>query len=202
LANKILFTSYSREEYKESYSRNEKDLDNIEKARQFLVRSNMARAGMQYYTSSWRHAGPVLGAKCKQRVSGDWNRLPERILEAAKRLKDAEIENRNALDLIEKYDTKDCFIYVDPPYLLSTRKQRYYNVEMTEDKEHEELIKTLKDHSGPVLLSGYDSELYNDLLTDWTKKEIATFAEQGKKRKEVLWNNYELTQQLSIMSLM
>lgn len=195
LAKLVYFTPYAREEYKESYNRYGTD---IERARQFLIRSNMARAGMQYYSSSWRHAGPVLGATCKQRVSGDWAKIPERILEAAVRLKDAEIENTNALELIKKYNRKDCLIYVDPPYLLSTRRQRYYNVEMTEDKEHEELIKLLKQHSGPVILSGYNSDLYNDLLHDWDTTEIKTNAEQGKERIEVIWTNFELPNQISL----
>lgn len=195
LAKLIYFTPYSREEYKESYNRSGND---IEMARQFLVRANMARAGMQYYSSSWRHAGPVLGATCNQRVTGDWNKIPERILNAAIRLKDAEIENTNALDLIKKYNRKDCLIYVDPPYLLSTRRQRYYNVEMTEDKEHEELIKVLKKHSGPVMLSGYDSGLYNDLLHDWDTTQIKTNAEQGRERTEVIWTNFELPNQISL----
>ena len=104
---------------------------------------------MQYYSSSWRHAGPVLGATTKQRVTGDWNKVPERIMEATKRLKDAEIENRDAFELIEKYNRKDCLIYIDPPYLLSTRRQRYYNIEMTEDKEHRELLELLKKAFGP-----------------------------------------------------
>lgn len=197
LSMAIEFTPYSREEYKESYKRNDKDSGPIEKARQFLVRCNMARAGMQYYSSSWRHAGPVLGAKTKQRVTGDWNKVPKRILEAAERLKDAEIENRNAFELIEKYNREDCLIYVDPPYLLSTRRQRYYNVEMTEDKEHRELLELLKNHLGPVIISGYDSKLYEDVLKGWNRKEIRTNAEQGKQRIEVLWFNYELPKQIS-----
>ncbi|WP_040209846.1 DNA adenine methylase [Clostridium polynesiense] len=195
LSRAVYFTPYSREEYKKSYDRSGTD---IERARQFLIRANMARAGMQYYSSSWRHAGPVLGATCKQRVSGDWNKVPERILEAAARLKDAEIENANALDLIKKYNRQDCLIYVDPPYLLSTRRQRYYNVEMTEDKEHVELIELLKKHSGPVLISGYDSDLYNELLTGWDRKEIQAQAEQGKRRLEVVWANYKLSNQISM----
>lgn len=195
LARLIYYTPYSREEYKESYDRSGTD---IEKARQFLIRANMARAGMQYYSSSWRHSGPVLGAQCKQRVTGDWNRVPQHIIEASARLKDAEIENMEAFKLIEKYNRKDCLIYADPPYLLSTRRQRYYNVEMTENKEHETLIKLLKKHSGPVLLSGYNSELYNDLLTGWDKKEIESAAEQGKKRIEVIWANYSLSNQISM----
>lgn len=199
LSSAIEFTPYSRKEYQESYKRNEKDLDPIEMARQFLVRCNMARAGMQYYSSSWRHAGPVLGAKTKQRVTGDWNRVPERILEAAKRLKDAEIENKNAFDLIAKYNKEDCLIYVDPPYLLSTRRQRYYNIEMTEDDEHMKLLGLLKKHKGPVIISGYDSELYHDILNGWNKKYIRTNAEQGKQRIEVLWFNYELPKQISFV---
>lgn len=195
LARLVNFTPYSRDEYKQSYNRSGTAL---ERARQFLVRANMARAGMQYYSSAWRHSGPVLGAVCKQCVTGDWNSIPSKILEAAERLKDAEIENTDAIKLIEKYNHKDCLIYADPPYLLSTRRQRYYNVEMTEDKQHEELIRVLKEHSGPVLLSGYDSELYNDLLTGWSRKDIKTSAEQGKTRVEVIWANYDLTEQISI----
>lgn len=172
LANKIYFTPYSREEYKESYRRNENKLDNIEKARQFLVRSNMARAGMQYYSSSWRTCGPKLAEKVKQRVTREWNRIPQNIIEAANRLKYAEIENINALDLIKKYNRNDCLIYVDPPYLLSTRKQKYYNVEMTKNEEHRELLDILKNHSGSIIISGYDNELYKDTLKDWNSVYI------------------------------
>lgn len=198
LARLIYFTPYSRDEYKESYNRSGTD---VERARQFLVRSNMARAGMQYYSSSWRHAGPIQGAKNFQRVTGDWNRIPDRILEAATRLKDAEIENTDALKLIKKYNRSDCLIYVDPPYLLSTRKQRYYNVEMTDEEEHEELIDVLKKHSGPVLLSGYDSDLYNKLLKDWDRKEINTQAEQGKARTEIIWTNFKISKQISMLDI-
>lgn len=196
LANKIYFTPYSREEYKESYKRNEKKLDEIEKAREFLIRSNMARAGMQYYSSSFRTCGPKLAEKVKQRVTREWTRIPTNILYAAERLKDAEIENINAFDLIKKYNRKDCLIYVDPPYLLSTRKQKYYNVEMEKDEQHIELLNILKEHSGPVIISGYDNKLYQDILKDWNRLYIETNAEQGKKRVEVLWFNYDLPTQI------
>lgn len=198
LSGIVSLTPYSREEYKESYDRTGSD---IERARQFLVRANMARAGMQYYSSSWRHAGPVQGAKSFQRVCGDWNKVPERILEAAERLKDAEIESIDAIELIKKYNHKECLIYADPPYLLSTRRQRYYNVEMTEDKEHIELIEALKNHKGMVILSGYESELYEQWLQGWTKVEIKTTAEQGKQRIEVLYVNFEIDKQISMMEV-
>lgn len=196
LAKAIEFTPYSREEYKKSYKRNEENLDCIEKARQFLIRSNMARAGMQYYSSSWRHAGPILGAKQKQRVVKEWNKLPKEIIEAASRLKEAEIENKDAFELIKKYNRTDCLIYADPPYLLSTRKQKYYNIEMTENQEHKKLLELLKKHMGPVIISGYENELYQEILKDWNIIKIKANAEQGKERIEVLWSNFTLPNQI------
>ena len=68
---------------------------------------------------------------------------------------------------------------------------------MTEDKEHRELLELLKKHLGPVIISGYNSDLYEDMLQGWNKKEIRTNAEQGKQRVEVLWFNYELPKQMS-----
>lgn len=187
LAALIELTPYSREEYKASYQR--EDCEDLERARRFFIRCNMARAGMQHYSSAWRHAGPVRGSKYRQAVVGPWNKLPAEIIEAAGRLKEAEIENTAAIDLIEKYNRPDCLIYADPPYLLSTRRQRYYNVEMESEQEHESLLKALLKHSGSVVLSGYDSEIYNDYLASWTRYEFEAQAEQGKKRIEVVWCN-------------
>lgn len=195
LAELIALTPYSREEYLNSYQRSG---SNIEIARQFIVRSNMARAGMQYYSSSWRHAGPVLGSKNYQRVTGEWKKLPGYILAAAERLKDAEIENCDALDLVNKYNTSDTLIYLDPPYLLSTRRQRYYNIEMTENEEHIFLLRSVINHNGPVVISGYDSELYNNQLIGWTKKYIKCNAEQGKHRTEVIWCNFQISKQINL----
>jgi DNA adenine methylase len=187
LAHLIELTPYSREEYKQSYNR--ENCTDLERARRFIIRCNMARAGMQYYSSSWRHAGPVRGSKNRQAITGPWKCLPAEIIKAAGRLKDAEIENTDAIELIKKYNRADCLIYADPPYLLSTRRQRYYNIEMETDSEHEKLLKVLSSHSGPVVLSGYDSELYNDYLSGWKRYEFKAQAEQGKQRTEVIWLN-------------
>ncbi|HBG3822425.1 TPA: DNA adenine methylase, partial [Clostridioides difficile] len=111
--------------------------------------------------------------------------------------KDAEIENRDAVELIKKYNKTDCLIYADPPYLLKTRSQKMYNVEMETEEEHEKLLKTLLKFSGYVILSGYDSDLYNEMLNGWNKMEFKACAEQGK-RKEMLWTNFETTKQLSL----
>lgn len=196
LANAIYFTAYARDEYTDCEI-NETDND-IEKARKFIIRTNMARSGLQKYRPGWRHTGPKLSKECFQKVIGKWNKLPQIILDTAIRLKDAEIENKNAIELIKKYNKKDCLIYADPPYLLKTRSQKMYNIEMETEEEHKELLKVLLKHSGPAIISGYDSDLYNNTLKNWNKLEFKSHAEQGRLRKEVLWTNFETTKQLSL----
>ena len=104
---------------------------------------------------------------------------------AGERLKNAQIENLPAIELIRRYDTPDVFMYVDPPYLHGTRKNYLYRYEM-EDDEHIELLKLLVEHPGKVLLSGYDNDLYNQILIGWRKV--------GIPRVETLWMNYEIGQ--------
>lgn len=117
---------------------------------------------------------------------------------AAERLRGVQIENLPAVELIKRYDTADVFIYGDPPYLHGTRKNYLYRYEMS-DAEHEKLLKVLVKHSGKVLLSGYDNDMYNDVLTGWKKVQKSTRAEGGRKRTETLWMNYDIgNEQMSL----
>ena len=118
-----------------------------------------------------------------------WAEMPEVITQAAYRLKGVQIENLPALELISRYDTSDVFMYVDPPYLHGTRKNYLYKHEM-EDEEHEQLLEVLLRHPGKIILSGYDNELYNSMLSGWRKESISTQAENGLKRVETIWMNY------------
>ena len=43
---------------------------------------------------------------------------------------------------------------------------------------------------GPVLISGYDSELYNDSLHDWYRVETDCYSQIASKKREVLWMNF------------
>ena len=47
---------------------------------------------------------------------------------------------------------------------------------------------------GKVLLSGYDNDLYNQILIGWRKVSKKTQAEAGIPRVETLWMNYEIGQ--------
>ena len=99
--------------------------------------------------------------------------------------------------MIKRYDTEDVFIYADPPYLHGTRKNYLYKHEM-KDSDHEELLNLLIAHPGKILLSGYDNDLYNSILSGWKKAQKVTTAEGGVRRVETLWMNYEVENQISL----
>lgn len=119
----------------------------------------------------------------------DWAELPVVILAAAERLRGVQIEHRPAVDLIRAFNNPKTLIYADPPYLLHTRHGKQYREEMT-DQNHEELLEALKAHKGPVLVSGYESDLYNTILQGWHKETIESYTQSITKKTEVLWMNF------------
>ena len=116
----------------------------------------------------------------------NWYRLPGWISDTVDRLKEVQIECRPALEVIKRFNYPNVLIYADPPYVLSTRTGKSYKHEMT-DADHVELLEALLQHKGPVMLSGYDSELYSSCLEGWGKFQVATTAEKGLHRTETLW---------------
>ncbi|UED73248.1 DNA adenine methylase [Brevibacillus sp. DP1.3A] len=103
-------------------------------------------------------------------------------------MKEIQIENRPALQVIGRYTREDLLIDADPPYILGTRNGEIYWNEMTDD-DHCDLLKVLNDHPGPVLLSGYANDLYIDMLSNWQCEERQQVIETGQVRTEVLWIN-------------
>lgn len=100
-------------------------------------------------------------------------------------------------EVIKRFDNRDVFIYLDPPYLLGTRSRKQYQHEM-EDADHEELLKTVLRSQAQVMISGYESEMYNDYLQGWSKACFTSCADGGRRRQEVVWMNYEHDVQESI----
>lgn len=190
LERAVALTPYIREEYEAAWERyKDGDVtDPVELARLTLVRYWQAVGSRQIYRAGWRR--DVAGREAAYTLR-QWVRLPERMADAVDRLKEVQIERGDAVELIRQFASPEVLIYADPPYVIGSRSQRQYNVEMADDAQHKALLAALLDHPGPVMLSGYESELYNDTLQGWTKLHHAATAEQGQKRTEVLWINYE-----------
>lgn len=189
LIEQLKLTPFSRDEYYDACDYSESDSD-IEKARKFVVRCWQGFGCSNLYKNGFRSSQQ----KNSPETTKEWRDIPERLIEANKRLLHAQIENLPAVELIKRYNTPDVFIYCDPPYLHGTRKNYLYKHEMS-DNQHEELLDLLSKHPGKVLLSGYDNDLYNAYLPGWNKVQKKTQAECGIQRTETLWMNYEASQQ-------
>lgn len=193
LAKEVYYTPYARQVYEENFGRVQKN--SLYKAVHFLIKLNMGH-GFRTNGGKAGWKSDIQGRE-KAYAAMDWTTLPDRILEAAERLRGVQIECRPAIDLIPRYNFPNVLIYADPPYMLETRHGKQYKEEMT-DKDHEVLLTLLKLHKGPALISGYESDLYNEMLKDWHREETYCYSQAGSRKKEVLWMNFETEQQLSL----
>ena len=191
-------TPYSRDEFISAYEHSDNP---VERARRTIVRSQM---GFGSGAATFHKTGFRCEASRKHSTSAHcWAKYPFVISAICERLQGVNIENRDAIDLINYCDTPDTLIYCDPPYLPSTRNSRnassVYQHEMTE-ADHLHLIDNLKKSVGMVVLSGYENELYMDSLPDWRfeRKDSRISAGSGTKLKtECLWINPAATDALS-----
>lgn len=157
LAHEIYWTPYSRKVYEDAFARMPED--SLEKAVNFYIRLDMGHG----FRTNGEKVGWKNDVQGRERAyaAKDWGSLPERIMQAAERLRGVQIENRSAVDVIERFNYPNVLTYIDPPYVLSTRHGKQYRYEL-EDKGQNELLDVVLGHKGAVMLSGYDNELYND----------------------------------------
>lgn len=192
LASQIQFTPYSRSEFNISREITE---DRVERARRLVVRAQM---GFSSVGASNGNTGFRLDTG---RGSTDlvtiWQRQPNLILEAAKRLSKVMIENRDALQVIQDHDRPDTLFFIDPPYLMDVRNTSgtAYKHEMSL-ADHERLIEVLKRVKGQVILCGYENDLYNQLGWQKAVKTVAATGQTGSVgREEILWINPQAERQ-------
>lgn len=197
-------TPHSRAEHQLAYDRD--GCDDLERARRVWVMLTQGRGGVSV-RSGWRYyvnpAGSSIG------MPGYLTGYVGRFAAAAARLRHVSLECRPALELVERYGSSpEVLMYVDPPYLASTRStpgdprrgtQRYRH-ELLAEPEHRELLDCLLDCRAAVVLSGYPSPLYDELLGGWDRREFATGTGQSARgewstRTEVLWSNRPLGDQ-------
>jgi len=108
-----------------------------------------------------------------------------------------EIIQADAVNYLKSYKfTDNDLIYCDPPYLRETRrrKRKFYKFEYSFE-QHVELLEVIKSLPCMVMISGYESDLYKEMLKGW---HIHTF--QAKTSigvaTEWLWMNYPAPSQL------
>lgn len=191
LLHLLSLTPYSREKYESSYYL--ESSSDVERARKFAVKCCQGFGASNKYKNGFRSST----AATSPRTTSFWNDFPEILKHATLRLKEAQIENQNALKLIPRYDHKETFMYLDPPYPLDVRKNYLYDKEMS-NSEHIELLKIIKNFKGKVMISSYENDLYDSMLKGWRKEIKNTIAENRAKRTEVIYMNYFYEEQLKM----
>ncbi len=186
LAEAISFTPYSREVFNDAHEN--RGTDDFDRAYRFAIRSKMGHGFKTYQKTGFKID---VYARERSYCVNSWNQMPEKILAAAVRLKGVQIENRPALDLINKFNHDNVLIYADPPYLLNTRGGKQYRYEMNE-QDHVNLLDALKNHKGYVILSGYPSDMYDYELKEWHRIERKSYNQNSDRRTEVLWLNFSI----------
>lgn len=190
LINAIELTPYAADEWVQSFTLTN---DPIENARRLYIRSYMSIAGpTAQWNTGWRRQKVMAKGKKGQNnmtpAAISFSRV-DHLWTVAARLRGVTIENMDIHDVLDRYDSINTCFYVDPPYLPETRgrwKDHAYTHEMNED-DHIKLAKTLNQVDAKVLLSGYRSDLYDNLYPDWQRIDKETRINGPGSATESLW---------------
>jgi len=163
----------------------------LDRAWAFWVQTNMSFSSRMFGGFAFGETG--CGDKTANKRDGF---LPKYL----KRLREVEIFNRDALDVIKLKDSPRTLFYCDPPY-VSSDCGHYDGYTMDDFRE---LLELLSGIEGKFLLSSYPEEVLMEFRSrfgwntrDITKKVLVTGKRSGDKMKtECLTWNYDLRQDL------
>ncbi len=201
LLETIGLTPFSREELRIAVN-TEENLTDLERARRFFVCARQVRTGLAQTASEgrWAHCKLTSRAGMAGAVSR-WLGSVEGVAEVAQRLLRVQIENKPAIQVIQRFDTPETLFYCDPPYVHQSRSDtKAYAFEMS-DAEHRELAAVLHNVQGKVAVSGYHCSLMEELYGDWVTIEAPSRKAHStntrpdntkQNRTELLWINYTL----------
>lgn len=194
-------TPYARAEYEAAVA-DCSDVDDLERARRWWVLSTQSFGAVTKRGTGWSTSI----AQNSNNGRTVLNKL-ERFAEATHRLLEATIEHRHAYQIIEQYDAEDALMYLDPPYFEGVRTSYRdgrrpggdYVHEFETEAQHVELAERAHRAKALVVVSGYESTLYDELYADWHRTERRVLARASQRRGgdlhhrvEVLWSSRPL----------
>lgn len=157
---------YSEQIYRE-FKKNNGD-DDLERAVGFYIRIMMSFCRQL-------DSGFAFSKYVKNDAISYFNRL-DMLPEIIDRLKGVYLFNRDALDVIKKFDCEDAFFYCDPPYIKTY--QGAYSGYKEEDLIN--LVNLLDSCKGKFLLSGYDNEI---IPKHWERLEFKAYNSSSNTSK-------------------
>lgn len=168
----------------------------LERAWAFWVRTNMSFGHVLFGGFAFSEEG---------KAGGTANKRDGFIDKYCLRLRDTEIFQRDAVELIELKDSENTFFYCDPPY-ISSDCTHYDQYTMDHFKN---LLDVLSNIKGKFLMSSYPEDLLIQYRKDkkWNYKDIIQVLQIIGKRKETKYKtecltwNYELKNKQKTLEL-
>ena len=194
LVRAIELTPYSREEFSASLA-DSGEVDDLERARRFLVRAMMAVNGvLGKGRGGFSHSNSYSRGGREARVNR-WVNYPARLEAVTLRLRDVRIENRDAIELLKMFSNRPAtLVYLDPPYL--TDRSSGYSVDVEDEQFHVKLLEQASVARCMMAISGYDSDVYRELLSPakgWSRIDLGAYTKTTNgnaiPREERLWVN-------------
>ena len=197
-------TPYARQEFQDCAHHWREQTDPVEKARMFYVAIAQSFSSHSNGHPSWSFGGQKYG-RDGYNVARTYYKGIERIEAVGRRLRTTQLECQPALNVMRRWDSPETVIYCDPPYLPLTRgRVGQYAHEMSYE-DHEELLAwcVRPQTQSMVLLSGYQSDLYRQVLEEegagWQRQDFDHYAAsttingrgrgQKGRRIESVWLN-------------
>lgn len=183
------YSAQLREEYKKDLK--SKELSLLDRAYRYFFINRCSINGTGGFSSSF-----LVRRKMSYSTS-QYLGAVDKLTEVHQRLSRVIVHKMDAFKIIPKYDKKDVFFYMDPPYHQSTRGNMRYDFDMGDGKQSEFIDMLLGLENARVLLSGYDNEEGDRLMENGWKKSSFTLARGGNTARvgtdsvtEVIWMNY------------
>lgn len=172
LLDLLAFTPYSRDEWRYCRDNWRAQADQVEKARQVFTLLNQSFVG-KLKDPGWSFGRLSMPGRKDRGMGHIFQKTIENIWLVRDRLAEVVIENQPAMTLLERYNQPHTLFYLDPPYLPETRSRLdvYEDQEMTFE-DHQALLEQCNQSRAAIVISGYPSQLYDQLLADWKKLEV------------------------------
>jgi DNA adenine methylase len=177
-------TPYAEEELIAGYRQVERPIDDIERARRFYVRLELG----------WNSGGRLSGGfrrdtRGTRHVTAAIEYIDVmHLYQAAARLQHAQIDRADVMDQLIRYNDPDTLLYLDLPYVQSARgsEKKMYADEMS-DATHRQIADLCHWSRSKIIISGYQSPLYEELYADWQCVTIEAYDLNKQPQSEYLW---------------
>ena len=179
LIHAIEWTLHSRAEFARALSilKNEDERDALKRAWALLVASRQSFSAKGNISTIGKWARSL---KQKHYRSG----IPALLANVHERLKEVQIDCRDALEVIRYWDNENAVFYVDPPYHPETCKERNVYKHAADDAHHRQLVETLLNVKGCATMSCYFHPVYQPLIdAGWMRVDFQTICDAAARTR-------------------